>query len=196
MRFQFSLLRLIFAVAMFAAPFALLRSHGILGRLVAFLIAVPLTCVALTVNRKQLGPNLLSIFKTLCYLFAPSILALLLAPGFVNATPPGGVNWPYYVCLLPIPAATYWYAGSPSVAICYGFASGIVFAWPVFIDGRTPLRAAYGHESEVELLVKTLGFAALMTMTCSFSYRLRMRRFSSQDGALHQTGPVLHDDSA
>ncbi len=179
MNFQFSLIRLFLAVTVFAVPFALFRSDEVLGRLVAFTIGVPLLCLALTVDRKQLGSNLLSCLKSLCYLFAPSILALFLATSFINPTPPGGVSWPYYVCLLLVPIAAYWFAGRPSVAVCYGFAIGLASAWPVFVDSRTPLRLSYGHQSEAELLLKILGFATVMALTCTLAYRVRMSRLAT-----------------
>ncbi|QDS98277.1 hypothetical protein HG15A2_15500 [Adhaeretor mobilis] len=172
MRFQFSLLRLFLAVAMFTVPLALLRSN----EAVALIVAIPFASLALTADKEQLGSNLWSVLKALCYLIPPSLLALFLSAGFQNATPPGGVAWPYYVCMLPIPIATYWYAVNLSFAICYGFTCGIFLARPIFIDGRTGMRIVYGLESEAELLAKILAFAVAMTLACMLGYRLRLWR--------------------
>jgi hypothetical protein len=91
------------------------------------------------------------VYRSGLYLFGVALLALFVSGIFVLPTPPGGVAWPYYVVLLLIPFAAYWYAERLSIAICYGISCGILFAWPVFVDGRTALRAQYGIESQAEL---------------------------------------------
>jgi hypothetical protein len=95
-----------------------------------------------------------------------AFFALVVAAGFVHATPPGGVAVPYHVVVLLIPLAVYWYADRLSIAVCYGFACGVLFAWPVYVDGRTGLRAMYGTESQAELVIKILAYAAAITLTC------------------------------
>lgn len=92
---------------------------------------------------------------------------------FIPPTPPGGVDWPYHLLLLFIPLAVYIWTDRRSVAICYGFSTGLLFAWPVFVDGRTALRAEYGLETFAGLVAKVLSFAVGVTLACLFAHWLR-----------------------
>lgn len=109
-----------------------------------------------------------AMFRVLC-LLAVALLACFAAACFANPLPPGGVAWPYFVALLIIPFASYCFAGRLSVAVCYGFSCGLFFAWPVFVDSRTPLRAESGVETEFELLARIVLFATAMSVTCAIS---------------------------
>lgn len=109
------------------------------------------------------------------YLLALALIAFFVAAGFVNPTPPGGVACSYFAVLLLIPFASYRFATRLSVAICYGFACGLLFVWPVFVDSRTPLRAQYGIESQAELLAKITLFAITISVLCAASYGFAWR---------------------
>jgi hypothetical protein len=99
-------------------------------------------------------------------------VTFFVAAGYVQPTPPGGVAWPYFAVMLFIPLAAYRFANRLSVAICYGLACGLLLAWPVFIDSRTPLRAGYGIESETELFAKITFLAVAVSSLCTISYGL------------------------
>lgn len=101
-------------------------------------------------------------------------IAFFVAVVFVNATPPGGVTWPYFAVMLLIPYASYHHAERLSIAICYGFACGILFAWPVFVDTRTALRAEYGLESQAELFSKIILFAVSIAALCVIGHSVRL----------------------
>ncbi len=121
--------------------------------------------------------------KSLLYLTVASLATLFVLGGLVHPTPPGGVDSLYYFVIFAIPLAAYFHAPRLSVAICYGFACGLVVAWPVFVDGRTALRAEYGVESAGHLFRNLVLFATAVTLSCGVAYglrRLRSRRIEVQ----------------
>jgi hypothetical protein len=123
----------------------------------------------------------IAVFKSLLCLFALALLSLFLAAGFIEATPPGGVAWPYYIAMLLIPFAACRYAKRLSIAIVYGFACSLIFAWPVFVDSRTGLAMEYGKESPEGLLAKITLFALGVSAICAASYGLAWRAANSNN---------------
>jgi hypothetical protein len=123
--------------------------------------------------------NVAAMLKSVLQLLSIACIAFLVFAFFSHPTPPGGVAWPYHAVFLAIPWAVFNHARRLSVALCYGFLCGLVFAWPVFVDGRTPLRAEYGTETATELYVKIVAYAVLMTLACALGFGLRRRRCRS-----------------
>jgi hypothetical protein len=107
------------------------------------------------------------------------VIAVFLAGNFIEAIPPGGVDWPYYLFVPCIPLGTLLYARFPgrgSVAFCYGLLAGLWFALPIFDDGRRLLAGA----TTVEQVALKVGlFAMAMSLVCSGAFAGGRRLFGS-----------------
>jgi hypothetical protein len=119
------------------------------------------------------------VIKRLLHLIGWFLITWIAAGAFVFATPPGGVAWPYYFVLLLIPLTVFRYAHRLSLAICYGLVSGFFFAWPVFTDGRTEIRIAFGDQSGLEIGIQIISFMFTVTCVCILSFYLRRFRPTS-----------------
>lgn len=109
--------------------------------------------------------------------------AVLLGGSWVSPIPPGGVAWPYYICMASVPFGAFLYARydrRASVAICYGLVAGVLFALPVFGNNRA---VALGVTAPGSVAVRVGLCALLMALLCAGAFAIGCRRLAQHENA-------------
>ena len=108
--------------------------------------------------------------KGITFIVAWLVISVLVGGGFIEAIPPGGVDWPYYLPMAGIPLGAFLYArhsGKTLVAFSFGLLAGGWFALPVFDDARAVLA---GRTTVGAVALKDALFAVAMALVCSAAF--------------------------
>ena len=109
------------------------------------------------------------------------VIAVCLGGAFIQAIPPGGVLWPFYVFLALVPVGALYYARYPgrvSAVVIYGEIAGFWFALPIFVDERAIVRETTTIESAA---LGVFLFTVAMSFACWAAFSIGRREIKSKD---------------